>query len=99
MINAVPSSDNHTKNDRWIAEYSFKIKNDDAREILESLRPNIISDVVRLWLNVTTPDARILGPADGPIEQVSFTRRRDLRRFISNWGGRAIAPSAARGEQ
>ena len=99
MTNTTPSSDNHPKNYRWIAEYSFKIKNDAARELMQSLRPDIISDVVRLWLKVITPDAQVLGPADAPIQRVSFARRRDLRRFISNWGGRTIAPSTPRGER
>ena len=76
---------------RWAAEY-------EERELDVHLDPGMVSRVIRLWLRIIVPEARVLGPEEAPIRHICFARRRDLRRFISNWGGRTILPATSRAE-
>jgi hypothetical protein len=86
-------SDNQPEGDRWVAQFTSGLEPDRAPACLE---PEMVARVVRLWLKVIIPEARVLEAEEAPIQRISFVRRRDLRRFLSNWGGQMVAPSNRR---
>ena len=86
-------SDNQPESHRWVAQFTSRLKPDREPACLE---PEMVARVVRLWLKIIIPEARVLEAEEAPIQRISFVRRRDLRRFVSNWGGQIVAPSNSR---
>ena len=86
-------SDNQPESHRWVAQFTSRLKPDRAPACLE---PEMVARVVRLWLKIIIPEARVLEAEEAPILRISFVRRRDLRRFVSNWGGQMVGPSNRR---
>jgi hypothetical protein len=87
------ASDHQPESHRWVAQFTSRLKPDREPAGLE---PEMVAQVVRLWLKVIIPEARVLEQEGAPIQRISFVRRRDLRRFVSNWGGQMVAPSNRR---
>jgi len=86
-------SDNQPERHRWIAQFTCRLKPD--REPA-CLAPEMVARVVRLWLKIIIPEARVLEAEEAPIQRISFVRRCDLRRFVSTWGGQIVAPLNSR---
>jgi hypothetical protein len=86
-------ADNQPESHRWVAQFASSLKPDRAPACLE---PEMVARVVRLWLKVIIPEARVHEEEEAPIQRISFVRRRDLRRFVSTWGGQMIAPLNSR---
>jgi hypothetical protein len=47
-------------------------------------------EVIRLWLNLSTPGASVLEPQGTPIKYLAFPSRSGARRFMKLWGGKLI---------
>jgi hypothetical protein len=72
---------------RWIVKLHFRCDNDRQRSVIDNLGP-LAHDVVRLWLRVILPDARLVEQQDRTIRHVAFPSRAAARRFVATWGGK-----------
>ena len=81
-------------NGRWIVDFTLRIVNEEQRRVVDALGANRVHALVRLWLELITPN-HVVEPLGTPIEKIQFKRRSDMRRFMKVWGGRAITRPAS----
>ena len=87
-----PSNDDQNGH-RWIVNFTnFKTRDKTQSRVIEELGP-MAHEVVRVWLNVVTPDAIVREPPGKPIQSISFSSRSQMRRFINLFGGRHFRPA------
>ena len=84
----------HRQDDfRWTVDFKIRTDNDQQR-VVDALGINRVHGVLRLWLEVITPDSSIVIEPEGtPIRWIRFQRRSDMRRFMKVWGGQAVTSS------
>jgi hypothetical protein len=83
---------NHdTANHSWPVEFSeLGAATEAQKQIASSLGHAAVFDVLKLWLKVITPDAKIVEPAGCPLK-ILFMRRSDRRKFVRSFVRRRLA--------
>jgi hypothetical protein len=83
----------HAPERRWIVKFKgFRTRDEAQRRVIEELG-QMAYEVVRLWLNVVTSGAVIVGPSDQSVRRISFRCRSKMRGFLRTFGGRQIRPA------
>jgi hypothetical protein len=79
---------------RWTVEFiDFRVQNEHQRRVIESLERRALLDVVKIWLNVITPGAKIIEQGGTAIWTIVFPTRSQARHFRTCFDGKPISAS------
>jgi hypothetical protein len=81
---------------RWVIELREIRATDLQREVIDTLDPQVLGDVLELWLRVITPEA-FSEPLEAGGRCHFFATRAEARHFRSSFGGRLLDNATATG--
>jgi hypothetical protein len=93
MNNSSVSPKNDPASHKWIVDFTdFRTRDEAQRGVISELR-EMAFEVVKVWLQVVTPGAVIVGPSEQSVRLISFCCRSHMRRFLRTFGGRQVRQS------